>query len=107
MRVCLTDDGGMTDFLSETNLCGQTLLRLVSKGNAIIAELLRLSHYIPDVFAVDLSSSLANPEQKRYADIIFDFRYLKTADYLEHKIQSSAVSILKNFYIFFLKQTFF
>jgi len=81
----------MSEFLSETNLCGQTLLRLVSRGNAIVAELLRLSNHIPEVFVVDLASPQAHPEQKRYADIIFDFKYLKTADFYEHKIQSSAV----------------
>ena len=30
--------------------CGQNLLALVSRGNAIIAELLRLEDYLPDVF---------------------------------------------------------
>lgn len=84
------------DFLSETNICGQTLLRLVSKGNAIIAEMLRLSHHIPDVFQIDPNASVtAQSEQKRYADIVFDFKYLKTADFFEHKIQSSAVRILQ------------
>ena len=38
------------DFLAENNLCGQTLLRLVSRGNANVAELLRLSDYVPNVF---------------------------------------------------------
>ena len=38
------------DFLSEDNTCGQTILKLVSRGNAIIAELLRLSDFIPPVF---------------------------------------------------------
>lgn len=33
----------MGDFLAEEELCGQTLLRLVSRGSAIIAELLRLA----------------------------------------------------------------
>ena len=41
------------DFLSEENTCGQTILKLVSRGNAIIAELLRLSEYIPPVFHLD------------------------------------------------------
>lgn len=40
----------MGDFLAENNLCGQTLLRLVSRANAIIAELLRLKDYIPSIF---------------------------------------------------------
>ena len=35
---------------SENNVCGQTILRLASRGNAIITELLRLSQNIPDVF---------------------------------------------------------
>ena len=29
----------MTDFLSQDNLCGQTILKLVSRGSAILAEL--------------------------------------------------------------------
>lgn len=37
------------DFISEDNYCGQSLLRLVSRGNSILAELLRLSGYIPPV----------------------------------------------------------
>ncbi|OXB82938.1 UNVERIFIED_CONTAM: hypothetical protein H355_009848 [Colinus virginianus] len=40
----------MLDFLAENNLCGQAVLRIVSCGNAIIAELLRLSEFIPGVF---------------------------------------------------------
>jgi WASH complex subunit strumpellin len=38
------------DFLAENNLCGQTLLRLVSRAHAIIAELLRLKDFIPPIF---------------------------------------------------------
>lgn len=40
----------MTEFLAENNLCGQTILQLISRGNAIIAELLRLKDYIPPIF---------------------------------------------------------
>ena len=39
------------DFTAEDNLAGQTLLRLVSRGSSIIAELLRLSDHVPQVFA--------------------------------------------------------
>ena len=39
------------DFTAEDNLAGQTLLRLVSRGSAIIAELLRLSDHVPQVFS--------------------------------------------------------
>lgn len=38
------------DFLAENNTCGQTLLKLVSRGNSIIAELLRLKDVIPNVY---------------------------------------------------------
>lgn len=40
----------MGDFLAANNVCGQNLLRLVSRGNAIIAELMRLKDYVPPVF---------------------------------------------------------
>lgn len=77
------------DFLSETNHCGQTILRLASRGNAIIAELLRLSNHIPAVFYLDES----NKQSLKYADVLFDFKYLKQADMYENKIESSAVCI--------------
>ena len=38
------------DFTAEDNVAGQTLLRLVSRGSAIIAELLRLSDHVPQIF---------------------------------------------------------
>lgn len=40
----------MTDFLAENNTCGQTALQLVSRGNAIVAEILRLKDYIPKIY---------------------------------------------------------
>lgn len=40
----------MAEFLAKDNTCGQNLLQIVAVGNAIIAELLRLKDYIPDVF---------------------------------------------------------
>lgn len=40
----------MGEFLATNNVCGQNLLRLVSRGNAIIAELMRLKDYVPPVF---------------------------------------------------------
>ena len=36
------------DFTAKDNPCGQNLLRIVSRGSAIIAELLRLSDNIPE-----------------------------------------------------------
>ena len=43
------------EFLHEDNQAGQVLLQLVSRGSAIITELLRLSDHIPDPF-------LGNPQ---------------------------------------------
>jgi WASH complex subunit strumpellin len=42
-------------FLEPDNVAGQTLLQLVARGSAIIAELLRLSDHIPAVFLVSIS----------------------------------------------------
>ena len=52
-------------FLDEKNVCGQTLLRLVARGSAIIAELLRLSGHIPPELL----------EPSKYDAVLFDFRY--------------------------------
>jgi hypothetical protein len=38
------------DFLDPNNDCGQALLKLTANGSAILAELLRLSNHIPEVF---------------------------------------------------------
>lgn len=49
------------DFTSEDNLAGQTLLRLVSRGSSIIAELLRLSDHVPQVFAPRVEKQVRAP----------------------------------------------
>lgn len=41
------------DFIDPNNDCGQTILKLVASGSAILAELLRLSNHIPEVFLFD------------------------------------------------------
>jgi WASH complex subunit strumpellin len=74
------------DFLAENNLCGQTLLRLVARGNAIIAELFRLSDYIPSAFTTPSNSNANN----KYSEIIFDFKYLSNQVYYDTLIQSKA-----------------
>jgi hypothetical protein len=41
----------MTDnFLSPENDCGQVMLKLASRGSAILAELFKASIHIPEVF---------------------------------------------------------
>ena len=70
------------DFLADNNSCGQALLRLVARGNAIIAELFRLSDYIPPAFRV-----IPNVVNK-YSEIIFDFSYLSNQVYYDQIIQA-------------------
>jgi len=77
------------DFLAENNLCGQTILRLVSRGNAIIAELLRLSDFIPPVFR----DSSSRPEHAKYAELLSDFSYFSNWEYFENNIISKPVSV--------------
>ena len=43
------------DFLDPNNDCGQSLLKLAAAGSSILAELLRLSNHIPDVFLFESS----------------------------------------------------
>lgn len=96
------------DFLADNNVCGQTILQLVSRGNAIIAEILRLKHYIPNVFRLNKQDS------QKYGDIIQDFSYLKAAEAHDSKIESNDVlrdldeefkcnhiEIIKRFYLAF------
>ena len=74
------------DFLAEENICGQTVLKLVSRGNAIIAELLRLSDFIPPVFRLETKD-----DQEKYRLILPDFSYFEGPEYYETKIDASTV----------------
>eukprot|EP01113_Clastostelium_recurvatum_P044787 TRINITY_DN759_c0_g1_i3.p1 TRINITY_DN759_c0_g1~~TRINITY_DN759_c0_g1_i3.p1 ORF type:complete len:1198 (+),score=276.33 TRINITY_DN759_c0_g1_i3:52-3645(+) len=97
----------MKEFLNE--VAGQTLLRLVSRGSAIIAELLRLSAHVPAVFRLDDPAM-----QRKYGNILFDFKYLTNSDLYETRIEQSAdlididqefrenhLEILRRFYLLF------
>ena len=77
----------MVDFLAENNLCGQSLLKLVSRGNAIIAELLRLSDFIPPEFRLDKKQ-----DQLKYGDVLTDFSYFRGPEFYEDKIDAKPVS---------------
>ncbi|XP_065308366.1 WASH complex subunit 5 [Dermacentor albipictus] len=72
------------DFLAENNACGQTLLNLVSRGNAIVAELLRLSDVVPSIFKLDNRKDVAE-----YGDILLDYSYFKVIDHFENKIEAN------------------
>lgn len=85
------------------------LLKLVSRGHAIIAEMNRLSDHIPSVFRMETKE-----DQIKYGDIIVDFRYLSQSEFWDHKIDSKLelldlmeefrethIEILRRFYMMF------
>lgn len=76
------------DLLAENNSCGRALLTLVSKGNAIIAELLRLSEFVPSAYRLESRSDLS-----KYAELIPDFSYFKVSDTFEQRIESNPVLV--------------
>ncbi|CAD7002477.1 unnamed protein product [Ceratitis capitata] len=74
----------MAEFLAENNACGQNLLHIVSVGNAIIAETLRLKDYIPDIYRLESKADI-----QKYSEIILDFSFLKIAEAQEQKIEEN------------------
>jgi WASH complex subunit strumpellin len=74
------------DLLNPQNLCGQHLLRIVSRGSAIIAELFRLSDNIPEVF-LDPSKD-GDSNNLRYQAVLFDFQYFRDPEEFEKLINS-------------------
>eukprot|EP00978_Attheya_sp_CCMP212_P015835 scaffold40973_cov50-Attheya_sp.AAC.4 len=46
------NDSEVSSFISDDNLCGQTLVQIVGRGHTIIAELLKLAEEIPPAFLV-------------------------------------------------------
>lgn len=91
----------MADFLAENNACGQTLLKLVSRGNAIIAELLRLSDFVPPVFKLETKE-----EREKYGEILLDFIYFRSIDLFDHKLNSKPVRNMLVHPLFYQKHTF-
>lgn len=78
---------GSEDFLDPENLCGQNLLRLTARGSSILAELLRLSMNIPDSLLGP--GKTKDPEQLKYAPVLFDFQYLRAAEDYEKKLNDN------------------
>lgn len=76
----------MTEFLSEENTCGQTLLKIVARGSSILAEMQRLASCIPKIFI--------HTDDPKYQKVILDFKYYKNIDQYEDEIQSNMVSIV-------------
>lgn len=75
------------DFLSKENQCGQSILRIASRGSSIIAELLRLAANIPEVFLG--ADKIKDPEQRKYLDVLFDFQYLQQPEDYEKRINDN------------------
>ncbi|XP_026762706.2 WASH complex subunit 5 [Galleria mellonella] len=71
----------MKVFMAEDNLCAQNLLKLVSHGNAILAEILRLKDHKPTIYLLETKEL-----QQKYQDVIMDFSYFKISDAQEKKI---------------------
>jgi WASH complex subunit strumpellin len=80
------------DLLNPENLCGQNLLRIVSRGSSIIAEELRLSDNIPEVFQSN-PDKIQDQTQLKYVPVLFDFQYLREPEDCEKKINSSTEMI--------------
>ena len=75
------------DLLNPENLCGQNLLRLVSRGSSIIAELLRLADNIPEVFLG--ADKVQDPSQLKYLAILYDFQYLREPQDYENRLNDN------------------
>lgn len=80
------------DFLDERNNCGQTILKLVSRGNAIIAELLRLADFIPPVIRLE-----TREDKSLYGPLLPDFSYFQGPEFYQSKIDASTVSSVAAF----------
>ena len=76
------------EFLSEDNICGQHLLKLVARGSAVIAELLRLSSNIPDIF--DSDSMSKEPMKRKHIEILFNYQYLHDPEEHENNLSKNA-----------------
>ncbi|CAG7822895.1 unnamed protein product [Allacma fusca] len=76
----------MSDFLADNNLCGQTILKLVGRGNAIIADLLRLKDNVPRIFRLSTKTDL-----NKYCDIISDLSYFGNPEKFEARIDKTPV----------------
>ena len=62
------------------NAAAKSLLQLVARANANVAELMRLSDYVPTVFAYP---------DRMYQDILPDFDYFKKADVFEERVSKN------------------
>ena len=86
----MSSSGLGLEFLADGNLCGQMLLRLVSRGSSILAEMQRLCQHIPAAILGVMGAADDNPLAAKYRPVLFDFRYLKTPEMFDRQINTSA-----------------
>jgi WASH complex subunit strumpellin len=101
----------MVDYInSKSNredYCVDEILKIVARGSSILAEILRMKDYIPEIY--DKADEL-----KKYQNIVFEFTYFEKIDYYEDQIRNSSdlrnldeefrdnyFEILERFYIIF------
>ena len=74
------------ELLSRSNPCGWNILTIVSRGSSIIAEIQRLSQYIPEDFTFP-KGTVNNPNFP-YAKILFDYDYFGNETAIENGIEA-------------------
>lgn len=72
------------ELINRSNTCGWSLLTLVSRGSSIIAEIQRLSQYIPEDFTFS-KTQVNHP----YYKILYDYDYFGQEAEIEKEIESS------------------
>ena len=70
------------ELLTRSNACGWNLLTIVSRGSSIIAEIQRLSQYIPEDFTFP-KTQVTHP----YSKILYDFEYFGRENEIESFIE--------------------
>lgn len=64
---------------------GEVLLGLVSRGQALVAELLRLSQHAPSVLQQSSTDSGG-----KYVSLLFDFKYFKSPEVYEEQVEANS-----------------
>lgn len=72
------------ELVSRNNPCGWSLVTLVSRGSSIIAEIQRLSQYIPEDFTFP-KTQINHP----YARILYDYSYFGHETEIENEIENN------------------
>ena len=72
------------DDLNTLNNWSTHLLTILSNGNAIIAEMCRLSEMIPTVFRLN-----SKQDQLKYGELICDFSYFNNLDSFDRKLEEN------------------